>query len=169
MVPTAPRLGDAIDGKIVLPPKLRADARLQPGDTLDVHAHNQPLASYLPTGNFGLAAFNLNSAIGCEQQRREDAKKALGNGKFGSDFAFTCQGGQTLVKRQALPCFPPSRVRVFAVKLRHPGSRACGSRTAIGAGPNATWPATPSTKGAKTRRKRRETASSGAVVHSPVR
>jgi bifunctional DNA-binding transcriptional regulator/antitoxin component of YhaV-PrlF toxin-antitoxin module len=24
------------DGKIVLPPKLRADARLQPGDTLDV-------------------------------------------------------------------------------------------------------------------------------------
>ena len=36
-------------------------------------------------------AINLNSAIGCEQQRREDAKKARGNGKFGRSFAFTCQ------------------------------------------------------------------------------
>jgi bifunctional DNA-binding transcriptional regulator/antitoxin component of YhaV-PrlF toxin-antitoxin module len=27
------------DGKIVLPPKLRADARLQPGDTLDVQLY----------------------------------------------------------------------------------------------------------------------------------
>ena len=34
---------------------------------------------------------NLNSAIGCEQQRREDAKKELGNGKFGGGFGFTCQ------------------------------------------------------------------------------
>jgi hypothetical protein len=83
-----------------------------------------------------------------------DAKKALGNGKFGSDFAFTGQAkAPTLVKWQALPCFPPSRLRVFAVQLRYLGSRACGSRTAIDAGPNATWPAMPSTKGAKTRRR----------------
>jgi hypothetical protein len=34
----------------------------------------------LAADNFGLAAFNLNSAIGLEQQRPEDAKKALGNG-----------------------------------------------------------------------------------------
>jgi hypothetical protein len=40
-----------------------------------------------------LADFNLNSAIGFEQQRREDAKKALGTGKFGSGFAFTCEVG----------------------------------------------------------------------------
>jgi hypothetical protein len=35
--------------------------------------------------------FILNFATGCEQQRREDAKKARGNGKFGRSFAFTCQ------------------------------------------------------------------------------
>jgi len=36
-------------------------------------------------------ALNLNSANGCEQQRREDAKKELGNGKFTEGFGFTCQ------------------------------------------------------------------------------
>jgi hypothetical protein len=34
---------------------------------------------------------NLNSAIGCEQQRREDAKKELTNGKVGGGFGFACQ------------------------------------------------------------------------------
>ena len=31
------------------------------------------------------------SAIGREQQRREDAKKALANGELGGGFGFTCQ------------------------------------------------------------------------------
>jgi hypothetical protein len=34
---------------------------------------------------------NLNSAVGIEQQRREDAKKELGDGKFEGGFGFTCQ------------------------------------------------------------------------------
>ncbi len=39
----------------------------------------------------GGARLNLESAIGSEQQRREDAKKELGDGKFGGGFGFTCQ------------------------------------------------------------------------------
>src|ERR1035437_4457593 len=34
---------------------------------------------------------NLNPAIGGEQQRREDAKRKAGNGKFEGWFGFTCQ------------------------------------------------------------------------------
>jgi hypothetical protein len=52
-----------------------------------------PLQCRLPARNFGLVAFKLNAAIACEQERREDAKKALGNGKFGSGFVFTCEVG----------------------------------------------------------------------------
>jgi hypothetical protein len=33
---------------------------------------------------------NLNSAVGSEQQRREDAKKELRDGKFDGGFGFTC-------------------------------------------------------------------------------
>ena len=36
-------------------------------------------------------SMNLNSAIGCEQQRREDAKKELGDGKLQGGFRFTGQ------------------------------------------------------------------------------
>jgi hypothetical protein len=50
------------------------------------------------------AGLNLNPAIGCEQQRREDAKKKPGNGKFAGWFGFTCQ-----VKASdfgEVPCIP---------------------------------------------------------------
>ena len=72
-------------------------------------------------------AINLNSAIGCEQQRREDAKKARGNGKFGRSFAFTCQVVVSdfgeMASLALFSAFASSRLRVFAVQSFHDETR----------------------------------------------
>jgi hypothetical protein len=61
--------------------------------------------------------------IGFEQQRREDAKKALGTGKFGSGFAFTCEVGVSdfgeMTRIALFSAFASSRLRCSVLPRRN--------------------------------------------------